>query len=85
VSRKIRAGDASAGVREISSEKGTLSLLKKSSRRRNRRSGFAEETAKSRQPSDLGKVAQGLSLSEQRRSQGVIGIRLIGESEDSRT
>jgi hypothetical protein len=44
-----------------SSEKEHLAILKKSSRRRNRRSGFAEETiAKSRQPLDLRKVAQGL-------------------------
>jgi hypothetical protein len=42
-----------AQVLGASSEKEHLAILKKSSRRRNRRSGFAEETAKSRQPLDL--------------------------------
>jgi hypothetical protein len=45
-----------AQVLERSSEKEHFSLLKKSSRRRNRRSGFTEETLKSRQPLDLGKL-----------------------------
>jgi hypothetical protein len=39
------------------------------------------KTVKSRQPLNLGKVVQGLSPNEQRRSQGVIETRLIGESE----
>jgi hypothetical protein len=74
---KVRAGVASAGL-ESKSEKEHLVILKKSSRRRNRRSGFAEEIAKSRQPSDLRKVAQGLSPSEQRRSQGSSGFSSSG-------
>jgi hypothetical protein len=66
--RKVRAGVASAGVGETSSEKEHLAFS------RNPQGGGIDgqdsqrKTAKSRQPLDLGKVAQGLSPKEQRKN-----------------
>jgi hypothetical protein len=48
----------------------TLSHPREISRRRNRRSGFIEETAKSRQSSDLRRVVQGLSLRRAEKEPG---------------
>jgi hypothetical protein len=60
--------------------RGTFSLLKRSSRRGSRRSGFVEESSEIPSAVRSWEVAQGLSLSVLGRRQRVIGTRFIGES-----